>query len=1417
MLFVIGLIAKLPPLSTPGHLRDVEAVMANWRVRLAVSALLAVALWYVQMTTAHAQRYRTQNPQSPNYKAQQPESDDRYQDTTPQDDSNSSTPTANNNTTQKSRSAAAAKNTNSSTQSSRQQSRQAMAQKKTAKPNSQQSMRTAARTGAAGQAKPQASSSPASIEKLDPEKRKAFLKLIGANWIWSPAYPKDDVPVGDVYFRKTFQINQSEVGQVHITCDNQYELYVNGRLVGRGADWRKMDVHDVNKLLVRGTNVVAIKATNTDAGPAGLVARVVVKERGGTFESFSTDATWRTSVKPQADWMQIKARDSDWLPAKVYGPLGGVLPWGDEIVIADEGSRFVTDPEFVVDRIVTDQQAGSLITMTFNANGDILASREGGGLLLISDRNKDGTFESVQPFCSEVKNIQGILSLGNRVYAMGDGPAGGALYQITDGYGGKTPHVTPLVKFRGVIGEHGPHKVHLGPDGLIYILSGNFAQVAAPLDPHSPYANPYEGDLVQPRYEDPQGHAAGVMAPGGTILRTDAKGSYVEMVAGGFRNCYDFAFNADGEILTSDSDMEWDIGAPWYRPTRLIHAPAGGEFGWRSGWATWPGYYLDSLPATVDTGPGSPTGVVYYDHTTYPPRLQNTLFVGDWALGQIHAVKLERSGATYSAKVSTFLKGRPLNVTALEVGPDGSLYFATGGRGTDGGIYRIRWTGSAQPQSIRFGHGIQQALDQPQLDSDWARGRIAKIKVDLGERWQTELERILTDKRNTAKDRVRAIELLTYFGPTPTAALLNQLSHDDDAALRVRAARLMGGRPEAEFTEPLTALLSDADPWVRRTACEAIAHRRLGAPVPALVRLLADDDRFVAYAARRTLEKVPAQDWQEKVLSVEAPRPFLQGATGLLAAYPTPQLARIILARCEAIMRGDVNEPGQKHGELSDANFLDLLRVEQLALVRGKVPPADVTTLTQQIMREYPTRDPMMNRELVKLLAYLQPPGAAHILAHQLETDIPDIEKLQVAAYAPRIAAGWEKQDKLVMLRYLEKVRGIEGGHSLTGYIEFFARDFFANLTIEDRKQLIVVGEQYPTSTLSALAKLPENPGPEVLAEIRALDKRLEGKPGEPIARLRVGIVAVLGRSGEAQSLAYLRDVYMHQPERRAPVAMSLTQHPEGDDWPILVDSLRTVDGEAAREILTALARVDRQPDKSEPYRNAILLGLRLQANGGDEVARLLEKWVGQTPYKSDAPLAAQLAAWQAWYATTFPNERPAELPKETQANKWSYEELLSYLDSPEAKMGSPSRGAQVFHDAQCINCHRFNGKGERIGPDLSAVAQRFTRKEILESILYPNQVVSDQYASKMVTAKGKTYTGIASRNPGGSMTILQSDGQKIELEADDIEDVQPSKLSAMPEGLANRLSLEQIADLFAFLMRAPEPNVASRKAGMMR
>ena len=70
----------------------------------------------------------------------------------------------------------------------------------------------------------------------------------------------------------------------------------------------------------------------------------------------------------------------------------------------------------------------------------------------------------------------------------------------------------------------------------------------------------------------------------------------------------------------------------------------------------------------------------------------------------------------------------------LEVGPDGALYFVTGGRGTAGNIYRVAWKGHEFDEKI-LGTGIDRVLRQPQLNSSWARQRMAKLQEQLGDKW----------------------------------------------------------------------------------------------------------------------------------------------------------------------------------------------------------------------------------------------------------------------------------------------------------------------------------------------------------------------------------------------------------------------------------------------------------------------------------------------------------------------------------------------------------------------------------------------------------------------------------------------------------------------------------------------------------
>ncbi|HMO85351.1 MAG TPA: c-type cytochrome [Lacipirellulaceae bacterium] len=306
----------------------------------------------------------------------------------------------------------------------------------------------------------------------------------------------------------------------------------------------------------------------------------------------------------------------------------------------------------------------------------------------------------------------------------------------------------------------------------------------------------------------------------------------------------------------------------------------------------------------------------------------------------------------------------------------------------------------------------------------------------------------------------------------------------------------------------------------------------------------------------------------------------------------------------------------------------------------------------------------------------------------------------------------------------------------------------------------------------------------------------------------------MLGGVADEQAQQHLRTLYAQEPEYRDPVAMSLAQHPGGDNWPYLVDALKTASGPMAEDILAALATVAQRPSEAAPYRHAILAGLRLGDNGGDAAARLLAHWNGDPPASSGAAdWRADLARWQQWYAKKFPAAPPADLPQDAGRDKWSYDELLKYLDSDAGKQGDAQRGQQVFTAAQCASCHRVGNHGETFGPDLTTVAQRFQRKEILESIVFPSHNISDQYASRIVVAGGKSYAGLIVERSAQGVVVLLPTGKKVTLGHEQIDDIQPSTISSMPTGLLNSLPLDRGAVLFPPRGAAPPGPVAARPA----
>lgn len=269
------------------------------------------------------------------------------------------------------------------------------------------------------------------------------------------------------------------------------------------------------------------------------------------------------------------------------------------------------------------------------------------------------------------------------------------VYRITDTDGdNKLDKVEMLLKLSGA-GEHGPHSFVLAPDGKeIYFIAGNHTLIPEKLKNNSRLPNNWGEDNLFEPFLDARGHANDIKAPGGWIAKFNPDGTDWEIISAGFRNPFDMAFNQDGELFAYDADMEWDIGMPWYRPTRICHVTSGSEFGWRTGSGKWPAYYPDNLPAVHNLEQGSPTAVLSGAALNFPSKYKNGLLIMDWSFGTLYFIDLKAEGSTYTGTREEFLSGTPLPLTDMIAGADGNLYFATGGRGLDSHLYRLSYKGS---------------------------------------------------------------------------------------------------------------------------------------------------------------------------------------------------------------------------------------------------------------------------------------------------------------------------------------------------------------------------------------------------------------------------------------------------------------------------------------------------------------------------------------------------------------------------------------------------------------------------------------------------------------------------------------------------------------------------------------------------
>lgn len=287
------------------------------------------------------------------------------------------------------------------------------------------------------------------------------------------------------------------------------------------------------------------------------------------------------------------------------------------------------------------------------------------------------------------------------------------VYRLVDSDGDdQFDQIQRIVPFEST-GEHGPHNIVLSPDGeSLVMMCGNGTELPEKIVRTKPVSTEGIDHLMPPGFGSSNHTTAGF------VCRFLPDGSEFEVLTSGLRNSFDLAFDDRGDLFTFDSDMEWDLGAPWYRPTRICHLVSGGEFGWRPDAAKWPEHFEDSVGPVLNIGPASPSGLTFGYGAKFPAKYQRALFACDWTFATIHAVHLKREGAGFRAEFEEFVGGRGLPVTDVVIGADGNMYFTVGGRRLGSAIYSVRYDGPlttepVEPRPSERGlHTLRRQLEQ---------------------------------------------------------------------------------------------------------------------------------------------------------------------------------------------------------------------------------------------------------------------------------------------------------------------------------------------------------------------------------------------------------------------------------------------------------------------------------------------------------------------------------------------------------------------------------------------------------------------------------------------------------------------------------------------------------------------------------
>jgi len=872
-------------------------------------------------------------------------------------------------------------------------------------------------------------------------------------------------------------------------------------------------------------------------------------------------------------------------------------------------------------------------------------------------------------------------------------------------------------------------------------------------DLHGPYLGPdgwiywCKGAFAKQTYERPG--KPPFVTRAAHIFRSRPDGSGIEPVmTGGMDNPVGVAFTPGGERIFSTTFFQHPADG---KRDGLVHAIYGGVYGkdhdviYEHKWTS-----PALMPVLTHLGPAAPSGLIRYESKVFGSEYQNNLFACLFNLHKVTRHVLQPQDATFRTRDEDFLVSDDpdFHPTDIHEDADGSLLVVD-----TGGWYKICCPTSqfTRPEALGAIYRIRKK-DAPRIDDP--RG----LKLPWGQLSIKDLAVLLDDSRPVVRER--AIQALAKKGSDAVATLAETIRKSESADARRNSVWTATRIDGAAAREAVRIALTDKDDVVRQAAIHSVSLHRDRDAVPELLKLLSGEWAQNIRAAAEALGRIGDKNAVPALLEV---------AGNLFERTLEHSLTYALI------------EIGDREGTAAGlkSKKLRTVRAALVALDQMDGGGLDPATLTPYLASTTP-----LLKETATWIVGRHPEWAGQLLGYF--RDRLDAQDL----------TDGERGDLVQLLAQCTRAKAIQ---------DLLAERLIAPNASVVSSRLVLQAmaaaglKDAPTPWLDAVAVALASDSEALLLEAVTTARAILG-PKQRSEKLAVSLLR-LADSEKSPAILRLRALAAVPGGLREvkPAAFTfLLEHINRDE----VVALRSVAADV-------FSRSNLSTDQ------LLFLADALKNVGPMEADRLLEAFKQSTDEQVGLHVLAALEASPIRTSMRVEMLKP-RLDKYDAVVQKKAEELYAALNADAGKQkehldklletlekGDIQRGKQIFFSqkASCTSCHAVGYLGGSIGPDLTKVGSIRTERDLLEAIVYPSASFVRSYEPVQVTTKrGKTFNGVIRRENSDEIVLALDATNEARIARDDIDEMQPGKVSIMPAGLDKQLTARELADLIAFL-----------------